>query len=636
MLATTCILTLMTTAVEVPVKHVSAPPADLARGWLREADPREHGTASHHAVHETTFVTDTVIMTIEVPGGEQLKLLPAGTGSDSWAIEATSPGGHVFSGDGPRWKLHRGTMMPQGHSPAQRLDISGPETGTWTVRITGGEPGQPMALLVEDGSELHLRAWLDDYANHVGGVVTINVGCSLREDVHSNGNIAMSRATVHGASIHSLSARVEHEDGTMHQLASRGTQLQLGTTAAGIEVVIIDAMLNDGHGGLLHRTATLPIAIEDDVPVLTGRVDASVIAPTHAGINLELAAGTTRTRVLAGAEVWGTDDRGHAPRCWIGGITPLDASSMQLVLDTRWLHGCDPTTIELRSVRLADVDTFVPLARLPQVPLPTLDIPADPPSSSDAAAMRMGTPSTSRTISVDLPPTPPAAPTSRMASTGGHNLMLCHGYCSDGQSWPPSHFSGEVSLYMNTEQNFTHDQFALDILSFGSQYKSYSVVGHSQGGNAGLHLYSFYWSGIDWATGARKVQVLGTPLQGTILAGSIADLGEIFGIQCGSNYDMTYDGAAQWISFLPGWARAETWAWSTTFEDGWFYDYCHLASDIILWDPEDGVVEVFAAHLDGTNDMGMEEGWCHIQDMADPAQVYDTSRNDEINSEAAR
>ena len=214
--------------------------------------------------------------------------------------------------------------------------------------------------------------------------------------------------------------------------------------------------------------------------------------------------------------------------------------------------------------------------------------------------------------------------------------MLAHGYCEDGDAWELNDFNGDFTEYLNLEQNFTHDGFALDILSFGSQYKSYSIIGHSQGGNAGLHLYSFYWSGIDWSDGDRKVQAVGTPFLGTPLAGSIADLGAVFGIQCGANYDMTYDGSAQWASFIPSWSRAGTWVWSTTFEDGWFYDYCNLFSDFLLSDPEDGVVEAARAHLDGTNDMGTKEGWCHIENMADPAQTYDPTRNGEMNAEGAR
>ena len=92
-----------------------------------------------------------------------------------------------------------------------------------------------------------------------------------------------------------------------------------------------------------------------------------------------------------------------------------------------------------------------------------------------------------------------------------------------------------------------------------------------------------------------------------------------------------------WVaSSVAFWATSATWAWSTTFEDGWFYDYCNIGSDLLLWDPEDGVVEVSGAHLDGTNDMGTKEGWCHIQGMADPAQTLDTVRNAEMNAEGAR
>ena len=64
---------------------------------------------------------------------------------------------------------------------------------------------------------------------------------------------------------------------------------------------------------------------------------------------------------------------------------------------------------------------------------------------------------------------------SRSDQYGGHNLMLSHGYCSDGDSFPPADFTGDVAAYVNTDQNFSHDEFALDILNFGSQYKSYRI-----------------------------------------------------------------------------------------------------------------------------------------------------------------
>lgn len=633
MLLTTCILALGASSFDVPVKHIGAPASDLDRGWLREPDPSRHGARAHHSVHDGVFADGLARFEIEIPAGDVLKLLPAGDGSEHWTIEAISPSGVRHTGSDARSTIRTGTMLPGSTTPAQRLDIGDPEPGTWTIRVRGGDDALPVRLLVEDGVDLHLRAWLDDYATHVGDVITIHTGCSLWADVREPGHVAMDRALIAGASVLSMTSRLHHEDGSIVSVAHRGSTLNLHATAPGIHTVIIDALLAI-DGELLHRTVNLPIAIEDDVPTLSGRIELVELDATRTGIDVELATGTTRDRLLAGAELWGTAADGHRPRCWIGGVTPIADDTVRLVLDTRWLHGCDPSTIELRALRLADIDTFVPLARLDRQPLPGMPIADRSGTAPDDIAMRMGVMLPGRTVRAPMHHAP--APPVRSAQPGGHNLMLAHGYCEDGDAWPLNQFSGDFTEYLNLYQNFSHDQFALDILSFGNQYKSYSIVGHSQGGNAGLHLYSFYWSGIDWSTGDRKVQALGTPLLGTPLAASIADLGEIFGIQCGSNYDMTYDGAAQWASYLPGWSRAATWVWSTTFEDGWFYDYCNIGSDLLLWDPEDGVVEVSGAHLDGTNDMGTKEGWCHIQGMADPAQTLDTVRNAEMNAEGAR
>jgi hypothetical protein len=634
MLISTCILAAIVGSADVPVKHIGAPAEDLHSGWLREADPREHGARAHHGVFESTFINSSVTIELTVPGGRPLRLLPVGHDATSWTIKATGPDGITHVGDTADSILHQGNLLPFGGQAGQRLDILEPRGGLWSVRITGGIDGDRMAMYVEDGAQLHLRAWLDEYAAHVGDEISINIGCSDRQDVELNGDLAMNNAVVRGESILSAQAYLRHDDGSKVPLTLRGDRCSFHATEAGISTVIIDAILADGHGGVLHRTVTMPIAIEDDLPLMSGDVAVHIRDEHRVGIDLKLATRSSRERVLAGAEVWARGPDGLRPRCWIGGMTPLDDDVMRLVLDTRWLHGCDGTTVELRSVRMADVDTFVPLNRLDSAHLPFIDLPTAAPMANDRAAMQMGALHGGRTIRADV--AAPSRPAQRTAQYGGHNLMLAHGYCEDGDAWELNDFNGDFTEYLNLEQNFTHDEFALDIWSFGSQYKSYSVIGHSQGGNAGLHLYSFYWSGIDWSTGARKVQALGTPFLGTPLAGSIADLGEVFGIQCGSNYDMTYDGAAQWASYIPGWARASTWVWSTTFEDGWFYDYCNLFSDVLLWDPEDGVVEVSGAHLDGTNDMGTKEGWCHIEDMSDPAQTYDPTRNAEMNAEGAR
>ena len=43
------------------------------------------------------------------------------------------------------------------------------------------------------------------------------------------------------------------------------------------------------------------------------------------------------------------------------------------------------------------------------------------------------------------------------------------------------------------------------------------------------------------------------------------------------------------------------------------YNYCHIASNVLLRDPDDGIVEKVVEQLSGvTNmDMGLKDRWCH-------------------------
>ena len=158
-----------------------------------------------------------------------------------------------------------------------------------------------------------------------------------------------------------------------------------------------------------------------------------------------------------------------------------------------------------------------------------------------------------------------------------------------------SDFSGDYELYEDYSQNRTNDEFALGYEAFGRNFKSMGIVGHSQAGHAATHLYTFYWSALDWATGGTRIQGVGVPWLGTSLAGNAAVLGDIFGIGCGVLYDLTYDGSTAWLSFIPSWVRAETDFWTTSFEDGFFYDYCQIITDLLLTDPDDGTCLLYTS-----------------------------------------
>jgi hypothetical protein len=219
----------------------------------------------------------------------------------------------------------------------------------------------------------------------------------------------------------------------------------------------------------------------------------------------------------------------------------------------------------------------------------------------------------------------------------GGKMMLVHGYCSGGNPFPTSQFSKYI-VFSDPNKNRTHEQFANLIKNFGAAYPSFGIVAHSQGGAASLHLYTYYWSGLDYATGgSRLIQSVGTPYQGTALAGNLAALGSVFGAGCGTNNDLTHSGASAWLAGIPSWARAKVHYSTTSFKDVWYaYDYCNIATDLFLSDPDDGVIEKSKGQLSGANNRGHKTGWCHTTGMRDPAQTSDSSRNSDMNANAAR
>ena len=64
----------------------------------------------------------------------------------------------------------------------------------------------------------------------------------------------------------------------------------------------------------------------------------------------------------------------------------------------------------------------------------------------------------------------------------------------------------------------------------------------------------------------RVIQSIGSPYLGCPLAGILALIGEAFGILCGNNDDLTYDGAERWASKIPMEKSAEVYYYTTQVE----------------------------------------------------------------------
>lgn len=633
-----CASMLLGTNQMVNPKQIGAPASDLLNNRLRSPDPATVGRPFGHAMLDIAFDDEGQWQyDLPIPPTAHLSLLPVGPGCEAWSLIATNPSGQT---DGVHRTITEGSLQPFFPVTAQRVDIANPMVGTWRITIHNGHPGEIGHLIVRDRSGIALQIHPTSPVALVGHPIVLRIALAA---VDRSGSPLQDALDGLASGLDIINAQINWRDSRSNdatfELVQNGPWLEhtftptvTGPHEARIEIVGIDA---DGFTFL--RSANWHCQV--NTPVVVTGLQQIDLDENRLAIDLDIDCSEPRSKVLVGSEVWCNGSDGMRPRCWIGGMTAVTDGRIRLVLDKRWLtlEGGNGLDLQLRETRIADPNAAQPL--LPEgavgvLSLGNVEVPVAAPHDPDVLLDMQHGKGDQPGFQVEGGARDQG---SRADQYGGHNLMLSHGYCSDGQSFPPSDFTGDVAVYYNPDQNFSHDEFALDIWSLGSQYKSYGLVGHSQGGNAAVHLFTFYWSGLDWASDGRLLQGMGVPFSGTALAGNLAVLAELFGIGCGINYDMTYDGAAVWLSYIPTSTRERTWTWTSTFQDEWWsYDYCHIVTDLLLWDPDDGVVENSEGDLDGAHNMGTTTGWCHIEDMSDPPEVTDTNRTSSMNSEGAR
>ncbi|RMF46008.1 MAG: conditioned medium factor, partial [Anaerolineae bacterium] len=510
--------------------------------------------------------------------------------------------------------------------PAEVYRVSQGQPGVWRFQVSAPadvKAGMDGYLLVSSDSPYRLYAHLANYDLRVGERIGLVAYLYDQRE---------SREKPLAQGIQSAVAKVQFPDGRERSLLmfDDGRHAD-GAAGDGVFGMLFTARQAGEYTaqvrvrGVTPKGETLLRTSEHFFPVLDvqARLGKGAVATTLDSnrwqVTLPVEGLTPGSRVMAFAEMWGLDSSGKpAPAGWFGGLTQVGKDGIPLGFDVRWLaYSGVHAPFEVRNVRLQDADTAIPLAAQTRMELkaPAVDVKRMPAVSTITDEMRMG-----------------PRPQRMQTQAAGGKLMLVHGYCAGSNPWPTSDFSS-YAVFQDYHQNRTHDQFAQLIRNYGAQFPSFGIVAHSQGGAAALHLYTYYWSGLDYSSGSRLIQSVGTPYQGTALAGNLALLGQIFGVGCGSNWDLTYDGAALWLSGIPSWARSRVHYWTTSDKDVWWrWDYCNMATDPILDDPEDGVVEKWAAQLSGATNHGHKTGWCHTSGMRDPAQTSDHSRNAEMNA----
>ncbi|MFG0245206.1 MAG: hypothetical protein ACF8MF_04040 [Phycisphaerales bacterium JB052] len=601
----------------LPVKQVVGAASDIESGVVKLPDPVELGETSRTLLLEIDPAQADADGMVDlafpfVTGKERARVVFLPAKQDAWV-------GVVRTIDA---RTQREIEV--------RTDAPAEQPGVSIVRdpMPWGDPNRtyPALVLPTDQRELYVRVQMNE---RVGGFVLIDQAPDrslytyIKQRRMLVGRpVTLASSLSDGSKIVSLIAIVRSPDGSREVINAGVGRQELSFTpdqAGGYAVQVIAEYASDDNWPIMLSTQHL-IRVEAPTTLLGG-VRASV-----GGDRIELAFddALTNDRTIVAAEVWGRSVAGMVPVCWLSRVCDANRSLMldpQLVLDA----SVDPATIELRQVRVHDVDSLVPTQIVERVATNVDSAMVEQALGSDAEHE----PAMVRYDGASMAP--------RGALPGGHRLLLVHGYCSGGNPFTTAHFSGDIAVFHDPEVSRSHDAFALEILNQTAPMKSFGVAAHSQGAMAALHLYTFYFSGLDWARGDRLIQSVGAPYQGTALAGNAAVLGDIFGFGCGENDDMSYTGSANWLSLIPTSSRQQVWYYTTAFEDRAFlYDYCNIITDLLLSDPDDGVIERDRGQLAGANNMGHVEGWCHTTGMRDPAQCTDASRNATINARARR
>lgn len=616
-------------------KQLAGPPEDFAQ--MAPRDPAEATIHSRSALIPVTLEQDKSgqprwLGSLPVESGRARFLVFSG-GHDQWDVGLVSPTGGMEKSAASLARSAKPAEfgLELAAHAADYYALDGIAEGEWTISLSAksGAPRRGFVLIEGDaGTELasHLAHGRQLVGERIGVVAQLTATDGNEKVLFGPDAGRIDRASLR-ITAPDGSERYEpmYDDG-LHADGLAGDGLFGGDFLAAqggqyLAQVLVHGSNRDGKAVVRSAEHVVPV-VESSLEVRGVAAVGKAAGASRVSVEVPVAASKKGQHYRAYAEVWGHDAQGNAiPVAWIGGMTTPAGGKLGLGLDTRWVQRAGAQApYELRNLRIEDPDYFVSVADSKRLALSLPPVPAGSKAIVIDDTMRMG-----------------PRPLAKAVSKGvGQRLLLVHGYCSGGV-WPTSHFSN-ASTFLDANKNRTHDQFAQLIKSFGNTWNSYGIVAHSQGGAAALHLYNYYWSGLDYATGNRLIQSVGTPYKGTNLAGILATLGSWFGVGCGTNANLSYSGASSWLAGIANSSRAKVNYYTTAFRTTNWYtnDYCNFATDLVLSDPEDGTTEQVNGQLPGAVNRGHTTGQCHTAGMRDPAQYQDASRNATMNSNAAR
>ena len=202
------------------------------------------------------------------------------------------------------------------------------------------------------------------------------------------------------------------------------------------------------------------------------------------------------------AEVYAVGKGGvSVPVAWVGGLMQVKVTSsssymLQFELDSRWLVLANATfPLTLHNLTFEEIDGFIEVVKVKQflkVSASSLLIahwrPMMKPSEVDITyEMRNGySPYRGKNNESD-----------ETVNAAGA-IVLVHGYCADRPPFPSAQFTNPV-VFSDLRQNRDIDTFARLLRSFTANrgLQRFSIVAHSQGGMAAVHMLTFFNTPLD-------------------------------------------------------------------------------------------------------------------------------------------
>eukprot|EP00052_Salpingoeca_macrocollata_P027482 m.261117 g.261117 ORF g.261117 m.261117 type:complete len:684 (-) comp22745_c3_seq2:96-2147(-) len=434
-----------------------------------------------------------------------------------------------------------------------------------------------------------------------------------------------------------------HFDGEAND-GAYGAQI---TPTVGGKYVLQAVLSGTNTAGQFQRTTQHFLQVEAPTISLTGASSAS-LHPLQGRVNLNVgvqdADPSKSYRVYA--EVQGRNVfTGKATEvAWVSTITSSTSvrgkQSLTAELDLAWLARAQSVgPLTLQNVYVQDANSMVPVSQAASM---LVAMPADVARTINSTVHAMLASGYKGEISKTMRQGhPPAYLTAPRNATNSGKLILLHGYCAKQNPFLERASDFTDALYfLDASQARPTDDFAKLVVEFAEKQglTSYGLAGHSQGGMVSLHTLNFYHTGLDNAVGNRKIQTLASPFHGNSAIGAADTAQNVFGEGCGSLNSLSVDGAALWLSGITAETIAQLNYYYTQYDKGGLFGigYCSMAMDLFLDKPNDGATENKRATLTGGTNRGLTLGQCHVKELNWPASFLDSSRNQEINANAAR